>query len=76
MGNVNKRYCYLWKFALLAGFAGGIGGVSVDIDHILSAITGGKIPWSFLHQPVIAMFLVGGIFASLGGLLLSLVLRR
>ena len=62
--------------ALLAWFIGGIAGSSPDSDHILSAITHGKIPWAFLHQPTVTLFFVGLAIASIGGLVVSLVLRR
>ena len=62
--------------ALLAWFIGGIAGISPDTDHILSAIAKDKIPWDFLHQPPITLLFVGLAFTSLGGLVISLVLRR
>ena len=62
--------------ALLAWLIGGITGSGVDSDHILSAATKGAIPWAFLHQPVIALFFVGLGIASIGGLFISLVLKK
>ena len=70
MDNTDRNTYPKWRFALLTGFFGGTGGVLHDTDHILSAITGGQIPWSFLHNS----FVVGIIIGLLGGLLVSLVL--
>ncbi len=76
MGHTFIRSRRGFILALLAWFIGGIGGISIDFDHLLSAITEGGIPWAFLHQPITALVLVGCIVASLGGLVLPLVLRR
>lgn len=76
MGYTDKRYCFLWKLALLAWLVGGLGGISIDTDHILSAATGGQIPWDFLHCPATAFVLIGCVIASVGGLVLSLVLSK
>jgi len=76
VGNTNKHTCLLWRITLLVGLCGGVGGISIDADHILSAATNGKIPWDFLHQPITVVFLIGCVVASMAGLLLSLVLRR
>jgi len=65
----------VWKLALLAWLIGGLGGICVDADHILSTITKGTIPWAFLHQPIVVGVLIGCLVASLGGLLLSLFLK-
>lgn len=76
MGIPCERYCSLWRLALLAWFVGGIGGISIDIDHILSAATQGSIPWTFLHVPTTAFILAGCVVTSLGGLVISLVLTE
>jgi hypothetical protein len=70
----NKNGYNLWRLALLAWFIGGVGGVSIDIDHVLSTLTKGAVPWGFLHVPATAFILIGGAIASLGGLVFSLVL--
>jgi hypothetical protein len=75
MGNRDKRPYGMWRLALLAWLIGGIGGISIDIDHILSAATEGAVPWAFLHCSTTAIVLIGGVIASLGGLLFSLVLN-
>jgi len=76
MGNTDKHTHLLWRAALLAWFFGGVGGILVDTDHILSAATQGKIPWAFLHQPVTVIVLIGCVIASCCGLLTALVLRK
>jgi hypothetical protein len=76
VGNRIINNLNLWRLALLAWLIGGIGGILVDSDHILSAATNGQIPWAFLHQPFTAYILLGCIVASVGGLVLSLVLRK
>ena len=76
MGSIPENYCNLWRLALLAWFVGGIGGISIDIDHLLSAATQHSLPWNFLHVPATAFILAGCIIASLGGLVLSLVLTK
>ncbi len=75
MGYSNKNSYSIWRITLLAGIVGGFGGLLVDADHILSAATEGATPWSFLHQPIVVIVLIGCVIASLGGLVLSLVLR-
>ncbi len=72
----NKNGHSLWMLALLAWFIGGIGGVSIDIDRVLSAITQDSLPWRFLHIPITAFILAGCVVASLGGLVYSLVLTK
>ena len=76
MGNTNIKNRRVLLMALVAWFIGGIGGNSPDIDHFLSKVTGGAIPWAFLHCPLVALLLLGGVVASLGGLAISLVLRK
>jgi len=76
MGNTNKHTCLLWRITLLVGLCGGIGGISIDADHILSAATDGTIPWAFLHQPITVIVLIGCVVASMAGLLLSLFLKE
>ena len=76
MGIPGKSYCSLWRLALLAWFVGGIGGISIDIDHILSAATQGSLPVAFLHVSTTAFILAGCIVSSLGGLAISLVLTE
>jgi len=75
MGIGNNNTHKMRRVALIVGLCGGIGGMLVDADHILSAITKGQIPWAFLHQHITIVILIGCVIASLGGLLLSLVLR-
>ena len=76
MGYSNKNSLIFRKPTLSAWLSGGFGGISPDLDHILSAATAGAVSWSFLHQPYITFILIGCVIASLGGLVLSLVLRR
>ena len=75
MGNRDFNYRRMWGVALLAWFVGGIGGISIDFDHILSTATEGAVPWAFLHQPITIGIFIGGVIASMGGLVISLVLR-
>ena len=76
MGNTANRHYSVWRLALLVGLCGGISGMLVDIDHILSAATGGQVPWNFLHQPITIVILIGCVIASGLGLYFTLVLRR
>jgi len=75
VGNTSRRHPLLWRTALLAGLSGGIGGLVVDFDHILN-VTTGIVRWSEFHTVAVFLFLCGLFIASLGGLLLTLVLRR
>ncbi len=78
MGYTDKNTHQLWKLAFFAGLCGGIGGISIDLDHILNMATGGMVPWTMFHAPVVALaiaILCSGCFVALiGGLLSSLVL--
>ena len=76
MGYSNKNSYSTWRLTLLAGVSGGAGGLLVDADHILSAITKSAVSWNFLHQPYITFILIGCVVASMGGLVLSLVLGK
>ncbi len=74
MDSTDKNNHRIWKLALLAWFIGGIGGISVDFDSMLSMATKGATPWNFLHSTFVTGILIGCVVASLGGLVLSLVL--
>ena len=74
MGNTNKNFGLLWRIALCLGL-GGIGGIIVDFDHILNKATG-IVEWGEFHILAVFLFLLGMFVASIGGLFLSLVLRR
>ena len=75
MGNTNKNSSLLWKLTFFAGIFGGVGGVLVDFDHILNAATG-IVEWAEFHTLAVFLFLLGMFVASIGGLFLSLVLRK
>ncbi|MFH1662504.1 MAG: hypothetical protein ABH934_01075 [Chloroflexota bacterium] len=79
MGNADNHSHLLQKLTFLIGFCGGIGGILVDLDHILNAATGGLIPWALFHAPAVAMALIclctGCFIALVGGLLGALVLN-
>ena len=74
MGYSNKNSYNKWRLTLLAGIFGGVGGVLVDADHILSAITGGAIPWVFLHTTLVTLVLLGCSLTLIVGLYFTLVL--
>ena len=78
MGHKNNHSRLLRRLTFLIGLCGGTGGILVDMDHILSAATGGLVPWALFHAPVVAMALIclcAGCFVALaGGLLGALVL--
>ena len=78
MGHTAKNTHLLRKPAFLIGLCGGIGGVSIDLDHILNMATGGVVSWTMFHSPVVvvvvAVFCAGCFIALIGGLLGSLVL--
>ena len=78
MGNTDRNTHQMWKLALLAGLCDGIGGVSIDLDHILNAATGGAVPWTLFHAPVVALALAifgsGCLIALIGRLYSALVL--
>ena len=76
MGNTFIKGRGVLLVALVAWFIGGIGGNSPDIDHFLSKVTGNAIPWAFLHCSTTVIVLAGCVIASLGGLVISLVLRK
>ena len=78
MGHINKNNYLLRKYAFLVGLCGGIGGVSIDLDHILNMATGGMVSWTLFHSPVvvvvIAVLCTGCFITLIGGLLGPLVL--
>ena len=53
-----------------------LGSVAVDFDHFASLVFNNQALWAFLHQPLVTLFFIGLVFASLIGLRSSLVLRR
>ena len=78
MGNINKNTHRLRKLTFLIGLCGGIGGVFIDLDHILNQATGGVVSWTLFHAPVVALalaiFCSGCLVALIGGLFSALVL--
>ncbi len=78
MGHANNHTHLLRRLTLFIGLCGGIGGVSIDLDHILNMATQGAVSWTMFHPPVVALALVclcsGCLIALIGGLLSSLVL--
>ena len=74
VGNTNRNSSLLWRIALCLGL-GGIGGIIVDFDHILNKATG-IVEWAEFHTLAVFLFLLGMFVASIGGLFLSLVLRK
>ena len=78
MGYADNNTHLLRKLAFFVGLIGGIGGIYIDLDHILNMATGGVVPWTLFHAPVVALALAivcsGCFVALIGGLLSSLVL--
>lgn len=79
MGYADNNTHLLRKLAFFVGLCGGIGSISIDLDHILSMATGGVVPWTMFHSPIVALAFVclcsGCFIALIGGLLGSLVLN-
>ena len=76
MGNIDSKGYSRRRLTLLAGLIGGLGGNSPDLDHFIGVINQNQALWAVLHQPLVAFILLGGIIASIGGLVISLVLKR
>jgi len=80
MGCTNSNGYLLRRLALFIGLCSGLGGVSIDLDHLLNMATGELVPWSMFHAPVVALalalFCAGCLIALIGGLLGALVLDR
>ena len=76
VGYSNKNSYSTWRLTLLAGVSGGAGGLLVDADHILSAITRGAVSWSFLHSGLVTWILIGCVVTFSLGLYATLVLGK
>ena len=78
MGYADNNTHQLRRLAFFVGLCGGIGGISIDLDHILNMATEGVVSWTMFHAPVVALalaiFCSGCFVALIGGLLSSLVL--
>ncbi len=78
MGHTAKNTYLLRKLAFFVGLGSGIGGISIDLDHILNMATGGMVSWTMFHSPlvvmVVAVVVAGSFIALIGGLLGPLVL--
>lgn len=78
MGCTSNNGYLLRRLALFIGLCGGLGGISIDLDHLLNMATGEVVPWSMFHAPVVALalaiFCSGCLVTLIGGLFSALVL--